>query len=336
MAYTNAIPTDPNQRRRIPPAQQVPPGTTVDSAGGMGRPPGVAPGSPPAPFGGGKSFIGPPVPAPPGNGQEGGRAFIGPPVSAPPGGPGYIGPPVPGGGGGRTFIGPPVPGGSPGGPGLIGPPVPGGGPGGPGLIGPPVAGGGSGMESAGGRTADGSLRQAAGGGVQAATRRALLGMLGKNPDDVSLNDPALKNQMDAFSLGQQRSIDRQRAALAERGAASGGGMTGGFDSAVQNAVERAGEAESAFGSELVAREMQAQRAQLMQALQLAAQRGDAAAQRDLQMKLAVMDNALRSKLGMGQLGLGYAQLGAGQQNFYDSLGWQMGQWQAGQNNLFGF
>jgi hypothetical protein len=92
----------------------------------------------------------------------------------------------------------------------------------------------------------------------------------------------------------------------------GEGMrTGGaLGSSIEGGQRQAAENIAGFQSQMMGRELQAKRQQLMQALQMGAGLLSADQQRDLQRELGTLDAAIRQQLGQGQLGLGYDQLGS--------------------------
>lgn len=139
--------------------------------------------------------------------------------------------------------------------------------------------------------------------VNTAYKDALLKLLGTDPNGASLNDPALKGQMDAFSNSQTRARERARADMAERASAEGGvGIdSGAFNSGLLGLQERQGEAEGAFGAGLVGQELQARRQQLMQAAALASGDLNAEEARALQSRIADIDAEIRRQ-GLKQQG----------------------------------
>lgn len=137
----------------------------------------------------------------------------------------------------------------------------------------------------------------------------------KNPGDVQ-SDPIYQQAVRAYQVGQLRSADRERKALAERSAASGTRSSGGFNVGVQGINERAGERSSQYRSGLALDRLSARESQLNEAIKMARAVGqdDIANQLEvqrlaLQQELGRGDLALRSELGRGQLGLGQDTLG---------------------------
>lgn len=165
-------------------------------------------------------------------------------------------------------------------------------------------------------------------------RDQILALLTQDPNAIDPNSPALTAQRDAFNLTQARGVEQQRNALAERLAASGGASAGGggaLDAGIQQIHQGSTDAAAEFEGLLMARELQSRREQIAHALQLGTGLFTAEQQMALQSQLGHLDAEIR-KLGIqtqGQLGLGQLNLGllntlAGNQQFYDNLGWDMG------------
>jgi hypothetical protein len=137
----------------------------------------------------------------------------------------------------------------------------------------------------------------------------------RNPLDINA-DPTYRASIRAYQLGQMRSAEQQRRALAERAGAGGTLGTGGFNVGVQGIKERAGENTARYNAGLMQDRLASREAQLMEAIKIARAVGqdDIANQLELQrlqlqQELGRGDLALRSELGRGNLGLGYDQLG---------------------------
>lgn len=136
-----------------------------------------------------------------------------------------------------------------------------------------------------------------------------------NPSDVA-SDPLYQQSVRQYQIGQLRDADRQRKALAERSAATGGTTrSGGFNVGVRAIQERAGENASKYRSDLAMERLQSREEQLVQAISAARAVGqdDIANQLELQRlqlqkELGYGDLALRGELGYGNLGLSYANL----------------------------
>lgn len=99
---------------------------------------------------------------------------------------------------------------------------------------------------------------------------ALLKMLGDSQTPASLGDPALKAQSDAYAVGQQRSTEQARSAMAERAAQNGGtGVnSGAFDQGLAGLFGQQGEAQGAFNAGLVGDAAKSKLAQMQSALSM--------------------------------------------------------------------
>lgn len=136
-----------------------------------------------------------------------------------------------------------------------------------------------------------------------------------NPLDLA-NDPVHQAQLREAQIASLRGADRQRAALAERSAATGTSRSGGFDVGVQGILDNQRETDRGFAAGLAGDRLSAREQQLMQAIQMARAVGqdDIANQLemqrfDLQKELGRGDLSLRGELGRGQLDLGFGNLG---------------------------
>lgn len=201
---------------------------------------------------------------------------------------------------------------------------------------------------------------------------ALLKMLNDNQQEPTINDPALKGQADAYSLAQTRAKERARSALAERMAGEGGQGTssGAFSNDLVGLEQQQGENEAGYNAGLVGTELQNRRNQLMAAATLAGNTLNAEEQRALQKQIADVDAAIRreglkeqgresdidaelKRLGIntqaalgtednairrlattGQLNLGLLQALMQNQQFGQSLGADLGKFNASQGNSY--
>ncbi len=142
--------------------------------------------------------------------------------------------------------------------------------------------------------------------IQGAYQDAMQNIL-KGPSPEAYAAGAAKGpEAAAYRIASQRGLERGQAQNAESSAYSGLSNAGGRDRAMRSA---AAEGEAQFVGNLTGQRMNDRRQELMQAMQLAAAQGDSAAARDLQMKLAQMDQALRDKGLNIQQGLGDADIG---------------------------
>lgn len=130
----------------------------------------------------------------------------------------------------------------------------------------------------------------------------VLELMNQRPEDVNANTPGVKGQVDAYRTGQQRALERARAQSAEVNAAEGGAR-GAIEPGISALSQAQGESEGAFTSNLIAQQLQAQRGEVQQMLQLAAAMGNQEAQLQLTEKLATIDNSLKKYLGEKQIGV---------------------------------
>lgn len=167
--------------------------------------------------------------------------------------------------------------------------------------------------------------------LQQALRDQLLKIMGQG--QPSIGDPTLAPQSAAYAAARNRGAQNERAALAERaaftGLNSGGQGSGAFDTGIQGIQENAGQDIAANDASLVGQEVQARRAQLMQALDLANAVGARTEATALQRELASMDNQYRysalnenARQSNNQLGFNYDQLQAvlDRQALLDAMG----------------
>lgn len=147
--------------------------------------------------------------------------------------------------------------------------------------------------------------------AQQAAQDALLRLLTGAQQAVTLNDPDLQPVSDAYRMTRQRGYERERNALAERGAATGAGpRAGGFNAQAIGALQGANRDTSLFNANLVQDKIEAQRQQLVQGIQMATEMGNAQAARDLQTRLALLNATMQQQqidlqrsLGQGDLDL---------------------------------
>ena len=118
---------------------------------------------------------------------------------------------------------------------------------------------------------------------------AILKLLEEGNTPVDANDPIIKAQTDAARVAGTREIATARNAAAERAAAEGL-PTGAFDAAITGNQEKLGENLSGLQATLMANELQARRAKVVNALNFAS--GEDA--RSLQAYLGNIDAVLRS------------------------------------------
>lgn len=131
--------------------------------------------------------------------------------------------------------------------------------------------------------------------IDAAYRSALLEMLSRDPNQVSLTDPDIAPQQRAFQAAQERSALKNRAGLMERASAEGIADTEATRAAGRAIEQQAGQAIGANDAALIGQTMQARREQLAMAVQMAQQRGLAKEANDLQRQLANLDAELKTR-----------------------------------------
>ena len=197
--------------------------------------------------------------------------------------------------------------------------------GGPTGAGPGSAGGPAGPGAGGGLGAAGG---GVGGDFNSQVRTMLMQQLGQMGQTPGAEDPIIKNQVDAYRNEKTRAGQSQRAALAERAAASGlnagGAGSGAFDTGVQGIQEGIGEDVGQFSAGAVSKELYNRRDKMTQLLNMALQSGDADMARALQLQIAQMDNKLRyATLGEQgrQFDLGF---GENKRQFNDQFGRSLG------------
>lgn len=197
-------------------------------------------------------------------------------------------------------------------------------------------------------------------------RKTLLGQM-QGSEDVSINDPALKAQLDPFAAAMERTRRSAEDEAAERSAASGGAGGGAEQLERRMAQERAGQATGLKAADLVGSELATRRQRIdqaiarfgdrltedqRQALEKEKMSLDAALRREqlaLQDKLGVGDLDvrragieqqgrlgsreldIREMLGKGGLGLDWARLRQGGEQFDKDLGFRAGSKEADLN-----
>jgi hypothetical protein len=142
--------------------------------------------------------------------------------------------------------------------------------------------------------------------IQSQYQTSLLDLINKSQAPVSLDDPNLARQSEQYRASRQRGTERQRSALAERAAQTGTLGAGGFDTAVGNLYGEESRDIAGRDTDIIAKEMDARRQQLTQALQLAQATGNAEAARLLQTQLGLLDASIQQTAieQQGRLGTG--------------------------------
>lgn len=148
----------------------------------------------------------------------------------------------------------------------------------------------------------------------------------KTPD---ANDPAIRAQADAFSANVER---QRRNYVADQAESLGPMATGALRGQERMSAERAGQATGSFEAELVGREIQARRSEIMQSLQMLSSILSDQERMALQKELAEMDAQLR-RLGIETSArTAGAQIGEQARQFNNQLGFQIGDREAFYNN----
>lgn len=128
------------------------------------------------------------------------------------------------------------------------------------------------------------------GDTQSVYKDALLKQIAQAGTPADLNDPGLKAQSDAFAVGQSRSLDQARSAMAERASQDGtaGVNSGAFDNNLTGMYERQGENVAGNNAALVGDANKQKLGQMQSALQMMGNDINSEAGRQLQDKIASM------------------------------------------------
>jgi len=169
----------------------------------------------------------------------------------------------------------------------------------------------------------------------------VLDEIDKGSAPVDPNDPSIAGPMNVYSQQQDKALAAGREAMAAR-AQSGGMPTGAFDASLQSSYENLGSDKAAYNSSLVTDQLKQRQAQLQNALSTGAGLLTADEARNVQTQLAAIsarlqkmdldqsgaianrDLDVRSDLGQGQLALAQQTEADRQNNFYDSMGLDIG------------
>jgi hypothetical protein len=186
-------------------------------------------------------------------------------------------------------------------------------------------------------------------GTQDIFNDTLIKLIGQDPSNVSISDPNLRPQADAFRASQEHSRRQRQEAAAEALGSRGMESSGAMDAEVASSWDDMGRNVATHDASLIAGELQARRSEIMQALALAGNTINADLARDLQRELSNIDAALRREgfslqdklgsgdidlrrfLGTGQLNLGLLDLLLGDEHFKSNLGFQIGSKEADMN-----
>jgi hypothetical protein len=187
-------------------------------------------------------------------------------------------------------------------------------------------------------------------GTQQLLNQTLIDLLGQDPNNVSVNDPSLRPQAEAYRFARERAARGQQEQLAEGLGAQGLGRSGAMDAGRMQIGTQMGQDVAGYEAGLVGQELQGRRGQIVKALELGRGIIGDDMMRQLQMELANIDAAirgrgldiqdklgtgdldLRGKLGTGGLNLGLLGLLLGDRHFNSNLGFQVGATQAALNN----
>lgn len=141
--------------------------------------------------------------------------------------------------------------------------------------------------------------------VDQATRAALLDLMQSLGQPVSIDDPNLKGQADAYQRQRNRGAGREREQAAERaafmGLNAGGQGSGAFETQIQGIQEGASEDTADYNANLVGQEMQHRRSSLLNALGIAEAVGARAEGNEIRQALAALD-AQMYREGLAQNG----------------------------------
>ena len=165
----------------------------------------------------------------------------------------------------------------------------------------------------------GGVAGAGGGAFGDQIRAMVLKLMGQSPTDISSN-PVYGGAMDAYRTEQQRAMETERNAIAERMNAEGTLNTGGFSDRVLGAEQQAGENTASFAGQLAVRELERQRDEIMQALTI----GAGVMTEDQRL-------ALSEKLGLINANLSQQSITNQNNQFNQNLGWNQAQWEYGAN-----
>ncbi len=149
--------------------------------------------------------------------------------------------------------------------------------------------------------------------IQKAYQDALLGFMGRSQQTPTLDDANLGPQTEVYRAASQRGMERNRRASAERAAATGRSQSGYLDREIEKGAQEQAFNTSSFNANLLGKEFDKKREELMAALTLAQSTGDQEAERELRTRLAEVSAAmqqqglnLQGELGRGDLDLRWA------------------------------
>ena len=177
---------------------------------------------------------------------------------------------------------------------------------------------------------------------RAALRELISGRLTEASKPVDATAPGIKEILASQRLARQRASERQRSQVAVRLGEDNLGDSGAFDTAISGIEQQRGEGEASDIADVLGREHQAKRQELLQLYQMAVASGDAEMARNVQQQLAVIDAAIQrqqlgdigSRFGLEQAGINSrfgADLGFRKSSFLDNLSLQIMLAQLGAN-----
>ena len=106
----------------------------------------------------------------------------------------------------------------------------------------------------------------------------------------------MRTQLDPQRVALQRSAERQRSQMAARLAQEGLLDSGTFDTGLSGIEQQRGESEASMTGQVVGRELESRRTQVMNLLNMALRSGDAESARGLSGQLQMLDMQLRKEL----------------------------------------
>jgi len=154
-----------------------------------------------------------------------------------------------------------------------------------------------------------------GGSYGDSIRSKIMQLINQPATDVDTN-PVFQGAIGAYDTQQQRNASRERNAIAERMAASGTNTGGGFDDRILGAEQARGENTATFSGNLAVRELERQRDEIMQALNMG-----------VGLMTEEMRLALSEKLGMLNASLQQQQITNQNNQFNQNMGWEQDMWE---------
>jgi hypothetical protein len=159
----------------------------------------------------------------------------------------------------------------------------------------------------------------------------LIKMLSQDPSNVAITDPTLQPQAEAYRFARERGATQQQQQLAESLSSRGLGSSGAMDTGLGNAWQDAGQDIAGFEAQLVGNELTRRRQEILEYMRLAGGQMNADQARMLSKELAELNNAIENRrinvtadLGGRDLDLRALIAAMGNQQFYDNLGFNIG------------